>query len=141
MARCDPWARKQHTESGLFDRLVTGEGFDLVVKNERLAELSIMSWLLSKGVRPFNRKEGTGGMIYGNNISFDMEFMNAQMPELNSLMSYRKIDVSTINVLSRTPIWQWLDLPQPEKSLAHTALSDIIETTDELNGYTRSLRR
>ncbi|MGI3093970.1 hypothetical protein ACRTEP_21280 [Vibrio diabolicus] len=138
-ARCDPWALKQHTESGLLDRLKTGEGFDFVAKTTEEAEQHILQWLQDNGSRKFNHKESTGAMVYGNNVGFDMNFLNAQMPALYEHFSYRKIDVSTINVLSRTPIWRALCLPQPKKVLAHTALSDITETTDELNAYTNAM--
>ncbi|MCG6387564.1 oligoribonuclease [Vibrio fluvialis] len=141
LEKMHPWALEQHEKSGLLQRLESGEGFDIVVKSEALAELTVLGWLQCNWVRPFSSKEKSGAMVYGNNIGFDMNFINAKMPELHRFFSYRKIDVSSINVLSRTPIWQSFNLPQPEKVLSHTALSDITETTDELNAYTRYLRQ
>lgn len=137
-ARCHSWALEQHEQSGLLERLKTGEGFDYVADTTEEAEEYIIEWLKAIGVRKFYRKDSTGAMVYGNNVGFDMNFINAQMPKLYEYFSYRKMDVSSVNVLSRTPIWQSLNLPQPDKKLAHTALADITETTDELNAYTKS---
>lgn len=133
-----PWALEQHTKSGLLERLESGQGFDFVASSNEEAEAFIISWLEKVGVRRFNREEGSGAMLIGNNIGFDFSFIDAQMPNLAGFFHYRKIDVSAVNVLSRT-LWSGADLPQPKKELNHTALSDIKESISEMNGYTKNI--
>ncbi|MEZ8733869.1 oligoribonuclease [Vibrio sp. 10N.239.312.D08] len=139
MERMDPWAKEQHTKSGLLDRLETGEGFDYLASNDAEAEAKIIEWLETNGVKEFNRKTGTGGMLYGNNIGFDMTFLNAKMPDLYKYFHYRKGDVSAVNVFSRTKMWRHLGLKGIDKQLEHTAHNDIIESALELNHYTQQL--
>lgn len=138
LSRLNDYVLKMHTNSGLLDDIETGNGADYLANDIKDAEQYIIEWLAGAGVAKFDRKAGAGAMVYGNNISFDMTFIDAQMPELARYFHYRKIDVSAINVLSRT-IWRDKEIPMIEKELAHTALSDIKETTKELNGYTQGL--
>lgn len=139
MERMDPWAKKQHTESGLLERLETGEGFDYLASNNEEAEAKIIEWLEANGVKEFDRNAGTGGMLYGNNIGFDMTFINAKMPDLYKYFHYRKGDVSAVNVFSRTKMWRKLGLKGIDKQLDHTAHNDIVESAQELNHYTKQL--
>ena len=139
MSRMDPWALEQHTKSGLLERLKTGEGFDYVATSNEEAEMFIIERLELLGVRPFEREARAGAMLFGNNIGFDFSFIDAQMPKLAAFFHYRKLDVSAVNVLSRT-VWKDIKLPQPQKEFHHTALADITESTDELNGYSAYLQ-
>lgn len=138
LSRLNDYVLKMHTNSGLLNDIETGNGADYLANDIQDAEQYIIQWLAGVGVAKFERKAGTGAMVYGNNISFDMTFIDAQMPELARYFHYRKIDVSAINVLART-IWHEKEIPMIEKQLAHTALSDIKETTKELNEYTKGL--
>lgn len=138
LSRLNDYVLKMHTNSGLLNDIETGNGADYLANDIQDAEQYIIQWLAGVGVAKFERKAGTGAMVYGNNISFDMTFIDAQMPELARYFHYRKIDVSAINVLART-IWHGKEIPMIEKQLAHTALSDIKETTKELNEYTKGL--
>jgi oligoribonuclease len=139
MERMDPWAKKQHTKSGLLERLKTGDGFDVLASSNEEAEAEIIEWLESNGVSEFNREEGTGGMLFGNNIGFDLAFINAKMPNLYKYFHYRKGDVSAVNVFSRTKMWRHLGMQGINKQLDHTAHNDIVESAQELNHYTQQL--
>lgn len=133
-----PWAKKQHEKSGLLERLKTGQGFDVLVSNVHDAEEVILAWLERKEAKPYDKETKSGCIPYGNNVGFDLRFIEAKMPRLHAFFHYRKIDVSTINVLSRT-VWSGLNIRKPVKELNHTALADILESTDELNLYTQSM--
>ncbi|GLQ71035.1 3'-5' exonuclease family protein [Vibrio penaeicida] len=139
LTRFDPWALKQHTKSGLLERLKTGEGFDYFAEDNLDAEAAILDFLHSNNVKEFNREEGTGAIALGNNISFDMQFFDAQLPRVRAYMHYRKADVSSINVMARTRLWKHVQLNGVDKALNHTALEDIRESVLEMNAYTSQI--
>lgn len=132
------WAYKQHKKSGLLDRLEKSEGFDFIATSYEHAQKVILRWLDHKGVEAYDRETRTGAIVYGNNINFDLDFIGAKMPELTNHFHYRKIDVSAINVLARS-VWYDFSIDTPSKQLNHTALADILESTEELNLYTNWL--
>ncbi len=72
--------------------------------------------------------------LAGNSIATDRGFIARDMPELNSFLHYRMVDVSSIKELCR----RWypkIYFGQPEKGLAHRALADIRESIRELAYY------
>ena len=76
--------------------------------------------------------------LCGNSIATDRSFIARDMPELDRFLHYRMIDVSSIKELSR----RWFPrvyFAQPQKGLAHRALSDIRESIRELRYYRRTL--
>ena len=78
--------------------------------------------------------------LAGNSIATDRTFIRAYMPRLDAALHYRMIDVSTIKELAR----RWHPrayFNQPDKSMAHRALQDIIESIRELDFYRRSVFR
>lgn len=75
--------------------------------------------------------------LAGNSIATDRGFISRDMPELDSHLHYRMIDVSSIKELCR----RWyprIYFGQPEKGLAHRALADIKESIQELRYYRRT---
>lgn len=75
--------------------------------------------------------------LAGNSIATDRGFIARDMPELDSHLHYRMIDVSSIKELCR----RWyprIYYGQPEKGLAHRALADIQESIRELKYYRRT---
>ncbi|QBJ95103.1 oligoribonuclease [Rhodococcus sp. ABRD24] len=75
--------------------------------------------------------------LAGNSIATDRGFIARDMPELDSHLHYRMIDVSSIKELCR----RWyprIYFGQPEKGLAHRALADIKESIRELKFYRRT---
>ncbi len=139
LERLHSWALKQHTKSGLLDRLETGEGFDFVEESTEEAEKVLIEWLEKNGVTEFDRETGTGAILFGNNVGFDLDFIQAQMPTLAKRFHYRKGDVSAVNIFSRTDLWKHAGFAGIEKQLNHTALSDIHESIYEMNAYTEQL--
>ncbi len=79
--------------------------------------------------------DGEGSVpLAGNSIATDRGFIARDMPELDSFLHYRMVDVSSIKELCRRwfpPIY----FGQPDKGLAHRALADIRESIRELRYY------
>ncbi len=75
--------------------------------------------------------------LAGNSIATDRGFIARDMPDLDTYLHYRMIDVSSIKELSR----RWyprIYFGQPEKGLAHRALADIRESIRELKYYRKT---
>jgi oligoribonuclease len=74
--------------------------------------------------------------LAGNSIGTDRGFITRDMPDLDSHLHYRMVDVSSIKELVR----RWyprIYYAKPEKGLAHRALADIKESIGELDYYRR----
>lgn len=72
--------------------------------------------------------------LCGNSIGTDRRFLAAYLPEIESLLHYRSIDVSTIKELSRR--WYPEALKDaPQKAGGHRALDDIRESVEELRYF------
>src|ERR1700761_6304817 len=75
--------------------------------------------------------------LAGNSIATDRGFIARDMPDLDTHLHYRMIDVSSIKELCR----RWyprIYYAQPEKGLAHRALADARESIRELEYYRRT---
>jgi oligoribonuclease len=71
--------------------------------------------------------------LCGNSVHQDRRFLARYMPQLDSYLHYRNIDVSTVKELVRR--WYPQGVPPPEKRHAHLALDDIRESIAELRFY------
>jgi oligoribonuclease len=72
--------------------------------------------------------------LCGNSIGTDRGFLIRDMPELDSFLHYRMIDVSSVKELARR--WYpraWYNAPK--KAGGHRALADIHESVKELRYY------
>ena len=139
LEQMNPWAVDTHTKSGLIDQLRWDSGeHDMVFSENEHAEHYIIEKLDSMGVKKYDRKAKTGGILFGNSIGFDVSFIDAQMPKLAEYFHYRTIDVSSIDLLKRTA-WSQYPFAFLHKQYCHTALSDINETHKELSNYTANL--
>lgn len=118
----DDWNRNQHGKSGLWQQVLES-GFDHATAEAHTLEF-LEQWVPA-GKSP----------MCGNSICQDRRFLYRQMPRLERYFHYRHIDVSTLKELAR----RWA--PQVTKGLsktsAHTALSDIRDSIDELSHYRR----
>ena len=76
--------------------------------------------------------------LAGNSIGTDRRFLAAQMPEIESFLHYRCVDVSTVKELARRWYPQVL-AAAPEKGGNHRALDDIKESLNELRYYRSAL--
>jgi len=122
----DEWNRNQHGGSGLWQRVLE-EGVAMADAETRTLEF-LAAWL-SPQQSP----------ICGNSICQDRRFLYRQMPALERFFHYRNLDVSTLKELARR--WAPEVLASIQKKSAHTALSDIHDSIEELRYYRRHLDR
>ena len=74
----------------------------------------------------------------GNTIGQDRRFLVKHMPTLEKFFHYRNIDVSSIKELVK----RWYPtLPPFKKKKAHLALSDIMESINELKYFRANVFR
>jgi oligoribonuclease len=114
-----------HKESGLFELLADG----LPIEE---AESQILEY-----IKKFAPEKRTAPLA-GNSIGTDRMFLNWYMPELDSHLHYRNVDVSSIKELVR----RWYPkvyFQLPKKSGDHRALADIRESIAELAYYRKAV--
>jgi len=121
LEQMDDFVRGMHTTSGLLDELERG-----VTLEEAQAQVLayVRTWV------PESRKAPLGG----NTVGTDRNFLARDMPELESHLHYRIIDVSSVKELAR----RWYPrayFNAPAKSGGHRALADIRESIAELRYY------
>jgi len=120
LAAMDEWNRKQHSQSGLLER-VRASRID-----EREAERQTLDFLsrhVPKGKSP----------ICGNSICQDRRFLARWMPGLESYFHYRNLDVSTLKELAKR--WYPGLTKGFSKTSSHLALDDVRESVAELRYY------
>ena len=122
LAGMDDFVRDMHTGSGLLDQIVTSD-----------LTLADAGRLTFEFIRTYVPKARTVPLA-GNSIGTDRRFLAAQMPEVESFLHYRCVDVSTIKELARR--WFPADAESaPVKQGTHRALDDILESIEELRHY------
>jgi oligoribonuclease len=121
----DGVVREMHTSSGLLAELPDGlnlaEAQDLVLTYVRQ-----------------HVSESRKVPLCGNSIATDRAFLARDMPELDSFLHYRMVDVSSIKELAR----RWYPrayFASPEKHGGHRALADIRESIRELKYYRQAV--
>ena len=120
----DEWNRTQHTRSGLWQRVV--ESTVTLGQAEAQTVSFLAQWL------PANTSP-----MCGNSICQDRRFLHRLMPRLEKYFHYRNLDVSTLKELARR--WAPTVLEGVRKHSAHTALSDVRDSIDELRHYRKHL--
>ncbi|MET0808371.1 MAG: oligoribonuclease [Pseudoxanthomonas sp.] len=120
----DDWNRAQHTRSGLWKRVVESTVAPGQAEAQTVAFLA--EWL------PPNASP-----MCGNSICQDRRFLHRLMPRLEKYFHYRNLDVSTLKELARR--WAPAVLEGVRKQSAHTALSDVRDSIEELRHYRRHL--
>jgi len=117
--------REMHTASGLLDELASG--ISLAEAQERVLDY----------VRR-HIKEPRKVPLCGNSIATDRAFLARDMPELDTFLHYRMVDVSSIKELAR----RWYPrayFASPLKNGGHRALADIKESVRELRYYREAI--
>jgi oligoribonuclease len=120
MWQMNDWCKDTHNKSGLVTR----------VQNSRVTEqeaerktIEFLSQYLDAKVSP----------MCGNSVWQDRRFLAKYMPQLEAFFHYRLIDVSTLKELARR--WRPDLFNSFVKETKHEALSDILESIDELKFY------
>ena len=120
LASMDEWNTKQHSKSGLVQRVIESE------TSEQMAEqltIDFLSLYLDKGKSP----------MCGNSICQDRRFLYKYMPELAAFFHYRNLDVSSLKELAKR--WRPDLLNGLVKESKHLALDDIKDSIAELAYY------
>src|SRR6478672_11891389 len=115
------FVRTMHTSSGLLEELDSG----LTMGEAEEKVLGYIKEHCADGSRP---------PLAGNTVATDRSFLARDMPDLESFLHYRIVDVSSIKELSR----RWFPrayFNAPSKSGNHRALADIQESIEELRYY------
>jgi oligoribonuclease len=119
LAGMDDWNTKQHTKSGLLERVKKSVTTSLQAENETLDFL--------RQYVPANTSP-----MCGNSICQDRRFLYREMPELEQYFHYRNLDVSTVKEL----IKRWTTgKEQFVKNSSHLAMDDIKDSIEELLHY------
>lgn len=122
----DDWNRTQHGKSGLWKRVLE-QGVPIAEAESRT--LSFLRGLVAEKQSP----------MCGNSICQDRRFLHRCMPALERYFHYRNLDVSTLKELARR--WAPEVLAGVRKESAHTALSDVRDSIDELRHYREHMGR
>jgi oligoribonuclease len=120
----DDWNRNQHGKSGLWRRVLE-EGVGLADAEARTVSF-LAEWV------PANTSP-----MCGNSLCQDRRFLHRLMPRLEQHFHYRNLDVSTLKELASR--WAPQILAGVRKQSAHTALSDVRDSIDELRHYRQSM--
>lgn len=119
-----PFVRKMHTDNGLLAK-VRASSTSLAEAEQKMIEVLLQHVPYKKGI------------LAGNSIWQDRRFVLRHMPNFESLLHYRQIDVSTIKVLSKQ--WYGVTGDAPGKASNHTALEDIRASLAELRWYRKNI--
>ena len=119
----DNWNTKQHTTSGLLERVKESPVTLTEAENETL-----------KFIKQYCPPKTSP--LCGNSISHDRKFLAKYMKELHGYFHYRNIDVTSIKELVIR--WYPNGIKIPKKSDTHLALIDVRESIEELKFYRKN---
>jgi len=126
LAGMDDWNTRQHTGSGLVQRV--RESREDLASAEQATLAFLREWVVA----------GSSPMC-GNSICQDRRFLARQMPELEAFFHYRNLDVSSLKELARR--WAPEVAAGFSKESRHLALDDIRDSSAELQYYRQQLFR
>jgi len=126
LQRMDAWNTRQHTQSGLVDRVRRSTHSEIDAARETLDFLK--RWV-PPGVSP----------MCGNSICQDRRFMHRLMPELEQYFHYRHVDVSTLKELAHR--WAPDMAREFKKSSTHLAMDDVKDSIRELRFFRERFMR
>ncbi len=115
------YVRTMHETSGLLDELDQG----ITLED---AEAQVLAYLRE------HCPDGSRPPLAGNSVATDRSFITRDLPELETFLHYRIVDVSSIKELAR----RWFPrayYQAPSKRGNHRALADIQESIEELRYY------
>ena len=125
LEQMDDFVRDMHTSSGLLEELEDGI---TMADAEKQVLAYIREWAPEAGKAPLG----------GNTVGTDRGFLARDMPELETHLHYRIIDVSSIKELAL----RWYPrafFASPKKAGGHRALADIRESIAELRYYREAI--
>lgn len=122
LARANEWAANQHTQSGLYDKLRKEGRPEADVKHELVGFIKAQF-----GDEP--------AVLAGNSIHNDRIFIKRWWPEVEALLHYRMLDVTTLKIIMQGKYGY-----EFEKNDAHRAFDDIQASIAELQHYLEKLK-
>lgn len=122
----DDWNRRQHTSSGLAQRVRESR---ITAQQAQTRTLEFLARWIEPGQSP----------MCGNSICQDRRFLAREMPELERYFHYRNLDVSTLKELARR--WNPSAYSGFQKSSTHLAMDDIRDSIRELEHYRANFLR
>jgi oligoribonuclease len=125
LARMGDFVREMHVASGLLDDLPTGVTM-------AQAQEQVLDYVRTHVSEPKKAP------LAGNTVSTDRLFLARDMPDLESYLHYRIVDVSSVKELVR----RWYPrvyFAAPAKTGNHRALGDIRDSIDELRYYRQAV--
>ncbi|KAL2911836.1 Phosphatidylinositol 3,4,5-trisphosphate-dependent Rac exchanger 2 protein [Polyrhizophydium stewartii] len=128
MDNMNEWCIEHHGESGLTQAVLDST---LSLAD---AEKQVLEYV--KRYAPTVRS----GVLAGNSVHVDRQFLCKYMPTLVEHLHYRIVDVSTVKELGM----RWypeFSGKMPRKKMAHRALGDILESIEELKWYRANVFR
>ena len=128
MNAMNPWCIDHHGQSGLTKKVLESKISTLEAQDQVLE--FIKAHIPEKGV----------GLLCGNSIHMDKEFLRKEMPLVLEHLHYRLIDVSTVKELLKRWNPEYISRA-PRKIESHRALDDIKESITELKYYKSILFR
>ncbi|MFD5868132.1 oligoribonuclease [Corynebacterium sp. NPDC060344] len=126
LAQMDDYVTTMHESSGLTEE-IRASAVDVAEAEQKVLDY-VREWVPAERQAP----------LAGNSIASDRGFINRYMPELDTHLHYRMIDVSSLKELAR----RWYPrvyYGQPGKGMSHRALADIRESIRELEYYRRAM--
>ncbi|ROO32391.1 oligoribonuclease [Salinisphaera orenii] len=124
LAGMDAWNTRQHTGSGLVERVRDSD------IDEAAAEARTLAFLAE-------HVPAQTSPMCGNSICQDRRFLALYMPKLEAYFHYRHIDVSTLKELARR--WAPEVASGYTKQSSHLAMDDIRDSIEELSYYRNTL--
>lgn len=119
----DEWCQEQHSKSGLLDR-ITAEG-----RTEKEVIHELVGFITAEfGNEP--------AVLAGNSIHNDRNFIKQWWPEVDQLLHYRMLDVSSFKILMQSKYDE-----QFKKKEVHRAFDDIQASIAELQHYLEVLHK
>lgn len=116
----DEWVQEQHRASGLLEEVRRST---LTLAKAEAAVLELVAAFCPPRACP----------LAGSSVCFDRRFLMRHMPKLDAHLSYRQIDVSSFKELVKR--WYPAKALSNGASAKHRALSDILESIEELRYY------
>lgn len=119
----DEWCQQQHSASGLLDRIATSGQDEKEVIHQFVGFIKAQF-----GDEP--------AVLAGNSIHNDRNFIKKWWPEVDALLHYRMLDVSSFKILMQSKYDETFD-----KKEVHRAFDDIQASIAELQHYLEVLKK
>lgn len=117
LGRMNDWAMAQHSSSGLIER----------IKRQGRPESEVKHELVGFITAQFN---AAPAVLAGNSIHNDRNFIKQWWPEVDALLHYRMVDVSSLKIIMQAKYGVFFD-----KKEVHRAFDDIQASIAELQYY------